>query len=237
MNLNREIWLNENRDEFESFLESFRRRDKEEWSRKILNSKLDVLAIPTKTIHDIAQEISKGNYQSFLELRIFSSYESIAIYGMILSNIRDFQLMNYYLNIYLDVMENWAHCDLLSLPITSDNKNEFISLSNKYLTDSRTFVRRLSLMILFQMIKDESILSIVFKHLQKLKEEDEYYVIMMAGWLLSECIILYRDQTLDFINRNSGLNKKIVNKGIQKCRESRRLTQIEKDQLLSIKRK
>ena len=145
--------------------------------------------------------------------------------------------MVHYLSIYTDVMENWAHCDLLSFKIQALNQKKFLVLSEIYLSDQRLFVRRLGLMILFQMVKDESVLPIIFDRLKKLEHETEYYVIMMAGWLLSECIIQYRDLTLDFLNREKKLNDKIVNKGIQKCRESRRLTEIEKEQLLAYKRK
>jgi 3-methyladenine DNA glycosylase AlkD len=182
-------------------------------------------------------EIYTGNYQSFLNLEIFNNYESIAIYGKLVSKIPDFDQMTHYLNRYTDVMENWAHCDLLSFSINKNNKDRFLQLSDEFLEDSRTFVRRLGLMILFQMVKDESVLPIIFERLQKLYQEKEYYVIMMAGWLLSECIILYREVTISFIESNRDLNKKIVNKGIQKCRESRRMDQIKKDELLQYKRK
>jgi 3-methyladenine DNA glycosylase AlkD len=237
MELNKAIWIEEDRYQFNEYLKSFSQPEKVEWSQRILNSKMDVLAIPTKTIHQIATSISKGNYLSFLDLKISDHYESVALYGMILCKIKDFELMRSYLTVYLDVMENWAHVDLLSLPITVSNQEAFIRLSYKYLKDPRPFVRRLSLMILFQMRKNPSILPIVFGHIQTLKDENEYYVIMMAGWLLSECIILYRDETLHFLNTHEDLNKKIVNKGIQKCRESRRFTLEEKDELLKYKRK
>ncbi|MDY0276707.1 MAG: DNA alkylation repair protein [Acholeplasma sp.] len=236
MELNKAIWLEEDRYQFLDFLKSFAQLEKVEWSQRILNSKMDVLAIPTKTLHQIATSISKGNYVSFLDLKIFDYYESVALYGMILCKIKDFELMRSYLTVYLDVMENWAHVDLLSLSITKTNQEDFIRLSYKYLKDPRPFVRRLSLMILFQMRKTPSILPIVFGHIQTLKDENEYYVIMMAGWLLSECIILYRDDTLHFLNSHDNLNKKIVNKGIQKCRESRRFTLQEKEDLLQYKR-
>ena len=236
MELNKEVWLEEDRYQFNEYLISFSQPEKVEWSQRILNSKMDVLAIPTKTIHHIATSISKGNYLSFLDLKIFDHYESVALYGMILCKIKDFELMKSYLTVYLDVMENWAHVDLLSLPITKTNQEDFIRLSYKYLKDPRPFVRRLSLMILFQMRKTPSILPIVFGHIQTLKDENEYYVIMMAGWFLSECIILYRDDSLHFLNSHDNLNKKIVNKGIQKCRESRRFTLQEKEDLLQYKR-
>lgn len=237
MELSKELWTLDDVPPFLSYLKQFGQPDKVEWSKRILNAHMDVLAIPTKTIHHIATSISKGNYLSFLDLKIFDCYESVALYGMILCNIKDFELMKSYLTVYLDVMENWAHVDLLSLPITKTNQEDFIRLSYKYLKDPRPFVRRLSLMILFQMRKNPSILPIVFGHIQTLKDENEYYVIMMAGWLLSECIILYRDETLHFLNTHEDLNKKIVNKGIQKCRESRRFTLEEKDELLKYKRK
>jgi len=235
MELIKDQWTNEDIPAYLGHLETYRRIEKEAWTRNILNTKLDLLAMPTKVIHDIVKKISKGNYLSYLDLKLFTSYEAIAIYGILVTRIKDFDVMLKYLNIYLDVMENWAHVDILSLPITQDNKDRFIELSNQYVLDQRTFVRRLSLMILFQMVKDESILPVIYSHIRKLKDEQEYYVIMMAGWLLSECVIQHKDQTLKFL-LDPGLNKKIVNKAIQKCRESRRFTQDEKDHLLTFKR-
>lgn len=237
MELNKMEWMMSDRLLFLDYLKTFQQKDKETWSRNILQTKLDLLCIPTKILTSIADEISKGKYRAFLDLKIFDTYESIAIYGKIISKMKDFNEMVHYLTIYLDVMENWAHCDLLSFQINRLNKEKFLTLSELYLTDSRTFVRRLSLMILFQMVKDQSVLPIIFDSIKKLECEHEYYVIMMAGWLLSECIIQYREQTLEFLSREGKLNPRIVNKGIQKCRESRRMTETEKDQLLSYKRK
>ena len=230
-------WEDSDKPLFLSFLKTFQQIEKEVWSRKILNTKLELLSIPTKTIYYIVNEIFKGDFLSFLDLEIFDNYESIAIYGKLLCKIEVFEEMMFYLNKYLLVMENWAHVDLLSFDINDKNKEQFLSLSKEYLKDSKTFVRRLGLMILFQIIKDESVLPIIYQSLKELEQENEYYVIMMAGWLLSECIIKYREQTLRYIDDNPHINKKIVNKGIQKCRESRRLTQIEKDELLPYKRR
>jgi hypothetical protein len=237
MELNKIQWTQEDVQDFLTFLKSLQIIEKEAWARRILNTKLELLCIPTKTIDWIANEIFKGNDQSFLDLKIFSNYESIAIYGKLISRIENFDLMAHYLSIYTDVMENWAHCDLLSFKIKALNQKKFLALSEIYLSDQRLFVRRLGLMILFQMVKDESVLPIIFDRLKKLERETEYYVVMMAGWILSECIIQYRNLTLDFLNREMKMNDKIVNKGIQKCRESRRLTEIEKEQLLAYKRK
>ena len=236
MKLSLPIWTKEDIEPFLTYLRSFQRKEKEAWARKILNTKLDLLVIPTKTMHQITDDIYQGNFKSFLDLQIFDCYESIAIYGLLMTRIKPFHDMKPYVNIYTHVMENWAHCDLLSFHITDQDQKEYLLLSKELLNDEKHFARRLSLFILFQCIKDPSVLPIVFQSLEMLIDEKEYYVIMMAGWLLSECIIKYKHESLAFITTSMKLNKKILNKGIQKCRESRRLTQIEKDELLQYKK-
>ncbi|MDZ4196562.1 MAG: hypothetical protein U1C51_04850, partial [Candidatus Izemoplasmatales bacterium] len=113
---------------------------------------------------------------------------------------------------------------------------DYLRLSLEFSIDQRHFVRSLSLMILFQMGKDKAVLPVIYERLLELKEEQEYYVIMMAGWLLCECIIQHKAETLSFLISHKELNKKIVNKAIQKCRESRRFTQEEKEELLMLKK-
>lgn len=235
MILIKEYWTKDDVEPFVAYLNTFAQKDKEAWARKILNTKLPLLVIPTKTMYDIVDQLYLGNYQSYLALELFDCYETIAIYGKLMTKIASFDQMLPYLRRYLDVMENWAHCDLLSFPIDSKNQSKYVRIAKDYANDSRTFVRRLSLMIFFQMVKDKTMLPTIFEQLLSLTNEQEYYVIMMAGWLLSECIIQHKDETHSFLNTHPELNKKVRNKGIQKCRESRRLSMEEKDALLSYK--
>ncbi len=237
MELNRLQWTEADKPRFLSYLETFRQSSKEAWARSILNTTLDVLCVPSKTIDAIIKDIRKGDFLSFLDLMIFDHYEAIVIYGKIMSGITDFDVMTKYLNRYLDTMENWAHVDVLSFQIRKDNQAQFIHLVDHYLLDQRLFVRRLALMILFQMVKDDHVLDTIFDRIKRLKDEKAYYVIMMAGWLLCECLILYPNRTRVFLGSTKDLNARIVNKAIQKCRESRRLSAEEKEQLLVYKRK
>ncbi|MDD3171416.1 MAG: DNA alkylation repair protein [Bacilli bacterium] len=235
MLLAKELWTKEDVPQYLEYLKQFQNPEKEEWSRKILNTKQKLLCMKTQDLYNIAKEISKGNYMSYLDLKIFDYYETVAIYGKLIVKIKDFFTMKRYLDIYSSIMENWAHCDLLDFTITKDNKKQFLALSEDYIKSDLLFVRRLSLSILLNMIRDESILDDVFKRLKALENEEEYYVIMMGGWLLSECLIRYKEATLEYLVRED-INKKIVNKAIQKCRESRRLTTAQKDELLIYKR-
>ena len=234
MILNKNEWEKEDRSLFLEYLKTFGREEKKEWAKNILQTESPVLAMLTKDIVNVVNEIMKGNYLSYLDLEITDYYETIAIYGSIISKLNSLDTFLIYLNKYLNFMNCWAHCDLLHFPLIYEKKEIYLNLSRKFRKDDRVMVRRLSLFILFQFVKEKEFLNNILDSIIDFKDENEYYVIMMAGWLLSECIILYKDETLAFITSNS-LNKKIINKAIQKCRESNRLSKEEKDFLLSYK--
>ncbi|MCU0104401.1 DNA alkylation repair protein [Acholeplasma vituli] len=235
MELTKSLWTESDRIPFLDYLKSLKNNEKEDWARKMLNTRLPLLVLPTPRVNEMVKAIQKGDYFSFLELNIDDYYETIAIQGKLISMISDFEIQSKYLSTYIYKMENWAHVDIMSFTNIEMYKQKFIHLSDEYILSDKPFIRRLSLMILFQLVKDPKILPTFFKRLNQLKDETEYYVIMMAGWLLSECIIKYKDETLAWLKQND-LNEKVQNKGIQKCRESRRLSQIEKDELLAYKK-
>lgn len=234
MILNKNTWVKEDKDEFLNYLKTLGNPEKTDWSKNILQTASSVLAIPTKEMVRVANEIMKGNFHSFLDLQITDYYETIALYGILISRMKDYDDFIHYLQFYLDYMNCWAHCDLLKFPFLYEHSQDYLALSKQYRSDERVMVRRLSLNILFQYVKDKNYLPLILESLLDFEHEDEYYVIMMGGWLLSECIILYRDETLAFLD-NHTINKKIQNKAIQKCRESNRLSREEKDFLLKYK--
>lgn len=236
MELVRDQWNHELEVQFLSYLETLSNRSKQAWATRMLNTKLDVLVVSTKVLNKIAQDIRTGNYESFLELKVFSNYESTAIYGLIISKVDDFNQLKSYLSVYIHQMDNWAHCDLMAFSSIEDNKDQFIELSNEYLKSDKVFIRRLGLFILYQLMVRELISpSEALNSITSLKDENEHYVIMMAAWLLCESMIRHKEETLAFITAHD-INKKIMNKGIQKCRESRRINQKEKDELKDYKK-
>ena len=89
--------------------------------------------------------------------------------------------------------------------------------------------------ILFYFIVDDNYINKIFDLLNCFGNEDHYYVNMMNSWLLSECFIRQREKALAYL-KNNKLNKFTLNKGIQKCRESRRVSIEDKDMLLKYKR-
>lgn len=104
----------------------------------------------------------------------------------------------------------------------------------EYIKNEKPFVRRIGMSILFNFINNSDYIDKIFKLLDKFYYEEDYYVNMMNAWLLCECFIKQRDKTLRYI-KNNNLNKFTINKAIQKCRESYRVSKEDKEMLLEYK--
>lgn len=234
MNLINDKWTRQDIEEFNNYLYSIRNEDKMVWSRNILQTNMNVLALKTKDVKDISKEISKGNYISFLDYMPWNYFENTSINGFLITNIKDFDIMKKYLDIYSNKADNWASCDLLSFDI-KDNEDNYMKLLKEYIKSDKTFVRRIGIVILFKYVKDKTYLKDIFKILNSFYDETEYYVNMINAWLVCECFIKHRDETIEFLNKNK-LNKFTINKAIQKCRDSFRVSKEDKEMLLKYKK-
>lgn len=230
-------WTKEDFKIFRSYLYDIRSSDeKRVWRNGIVKSNLDVLSIYQKDIKKITNEILKNEYfENYLKDTNFIYYEETLIYGNIISHFKDFKRFEHYLDKLSVVTENWATCDNLNFKnVYKSDKDILFNLSLKYINDDLLFKRRIGLLMLFEFINDEKYEKEIFKILDSLLLEDEYYVNMAASWLLCELFIKSRDNALRYYKSNK-TNKFIVNKSISKCRDSFRVSKKDKELLLSFK--
>lgn len=234
MELIKEEWTKKDGLEFTQYLKTFSRPDKIEWTKKIINTDMPVLAILSPNINKIIKQLLKGNYLSFLDLQLDDYYENMAINSGLISNIKDFNTQKQYLLIYSKKIDNWASCDSLKFDVKG-REEEYFELSKFYLKSDLPFERRIGLWILFKFIDNDSYLSKIYETMDKLEDEKEYYVNMINAWLLCELFTRRRKETLEYL-KNHKLNKFTINKGISKCRDSYRITKEDKDFLLNYKK-
>lgn len=236
MELTREHWSNVDGKEFEKYLVSLSNtKEKCEWEQRIINTKMPCLSIPSPTVKKITSEIAKGNFIEFIDLWLWNYWTETSIIGGLIVKIKDFDTFIKYLDIYGAKADNWATIDLLKFPIKDSNKDGFFELSKKYVKYHLPFVRRLGITILFKLVDDEKYIDEIFKILNSFSLETEYYVNMVNAWLVAECFTKQRDKTLKFLNSHN-LNKFTINKAISKCRDSFRISQSDKEMLLSFRK-
>jgi len=236
MDLIKEHWKKEDIEKFQNYILSFSKgEEKGLWEQRIINTKLPCIAVPSPIIKKITNEISKGNFLEFLDLWIWENFSNTSINGGLICKIKDFDLMMKYLTKYSNKIDNWASCDLLKFNINEKNKVQFFDLSQNLIKSEKPFVRRLGVIILFKFIDDENYIEKIFNTLNSFENEKEYYVNMASAWLFAECFTKQRDKTINFLSSHK-LNKFTINKGIQKCRDSFRVSKEDKEMLLKYKK-
>lgn len=235
MNLIKDNWTKEDIKDFIKYLESLQNKEKILWTKNIFQTNMNCLAIKTNIIRTISKEISQGNYLSFLDHMDFTYYEVALTSCFLISKIKDFDSMKYYLDKYISKVDNWALCDSLSLNIKG-KEDLFLNLTHEYLKSDKPFIRREGLHILFKFIPYDKYIDDIFRVTDSLKLETDYYVNMMNAWLLCELFIKRRSETLKYL-KNNNLNNFTINKMISKCCDSYRVSKSDKELLLQYKKK
>lgn len=223
MNLNKDKWLKEDIENFEKYL--LKLEDKESISRsyKITKTKMNLLGIKSNILKNIAKEIFKGNYTSFLDYNLNNYYDELIINAYIINKIKDYDLKIKYLNEYIKNDLCWATCDVLKF----NNDKRYLELSKEYLKNKNNFIVRIGIIILFSFIKSdlEEVLNII-----KTIKSTDYYVNMAYAWLFCDIYIIDNNKAIEYIENNE-INNFVINKFISKCNDSYRLTKEEKEKI------
>ena len=230
MNLDREKWTKKDITEFNKYLESLKQEEKIEFTKRIVNTKMEVLGIPVPALRNVAKEIQKGNVLTFLDQEDNKFYENTMINACLVNTIKDFDTHKEYLEkLYLD---NWSTVDILKFNI-KDKERDYLKLAKQYLKSKEPFIRRVGVRILFSYTKQDDVEKI-FKIIDTLYKEQEYYVNMAVAWLVCELMIHNREKTLAYLEHHH-LNDFTINKASSKCRDSFRVSKEDKKLLLKYK--
>lgn len=230
----KQVWKDTDKLGFDNYLLSLKNEDKVAWTTKIINTKKPLLAIKTEVLKNIAKEIAKGNFLSFLDLNLNSYYENDVINGNLICKIKDFHKQVEYLDKYVLGIDNWASCDLLSFKIKG-REEEYFTLAKKYLKSEKPFVRRVGFKIFFEFLNNGYYVDKILEILNEFYLEEEYYVNMIISWLVCELFIKQKEKTIKFLKTNK-LNPFQINKAISKCRDSFRVSKTDKEWLLNFRK-
>lgn len=221
MDLIKENWTEKDGRLFVDYLKTLSNPDKVPFARKVINSSKEMLGIMTPTLRRIAKEIVKGNYMSFLDLRLNDYYENGIINGILISKIKDVNELLPRLTEYGEEADCWAEIDLIKLPIKKNNAQTILDYAVSCTKDSLPFVRRLGVILLFGFIKEEYF-DIIMDTVISLKTDEEYYVNMAVAWLMCELVIKLPSMAVQVVNSDN-LNKFTLHKTVSKCYDSFRV--------------
>ena len=225
---------------FRVFLQSQKKVRSEEEANKhraIVNTKKEVLGIPMQPIREIAKQISKDCPLEFLKYAENDIYEELLIKGLVIASLNDKDRLFLELEKYIRQIDSWAFCDSVVSTMKWLKKTQFNEKYFEYFYnlcfESEEFVARFGIVTLMvYYIDDEHIDKVLY--MCKSVHNEKFYVQMAISWLVSVSFVKYREKTYKLLE-SKVLDKFTQNKSISKCRDSFRVSSLDKENLIQFR--
>ena len=219
-------------------LEKLKNDKLKDFSSKLCFTKYEMLGVSIVKLREIAKKFSEDEKKTYLNIDLKDkTFEEIMLYGLILGYSKlSFDEFLIYFYKFLPFIDNWSVCDsvVLSFKILKDNKELFLSHLDKLFLSKDEFTLRVAFVILLGFYLTDEYIDYVLEKCEQVLS-GFYYVNMAKAWLLSVSFIKYKEKTFDFL-KITKIDNFTVNKTISKIRDSLRVSSIDKERVLSLKR-
>ena len=177
--------------------------------------------------------INDKDSASFLEELPHKYYDEYMLHGVLISLIKDYDKVIYYLDKFLPYVDNWAVCDICSPKCFKKHKIELLKEIEKWIKSKHTFTIRFGIEMLMSWYLDDDFKK-EYLEMVSIIRSNEYYVNMMIAWFFATALTKQWGSTIKYIEENK-LSPWVHNKTIQKAIESYRITNEQKDYLRKLK--
>lgn len=204
---------------------------------KISPEARNVTGVRVPYIRKLAKEIIKDDVKEFIENYKIETHEEFLLKGIVIfSSKLKLEEKLIYLEKYVPEIYDWSGCDIvISTLKCKDYELKIIyDFIMRYRYSENEYETRFMIVMLFNFLQEEYLDNI--RTILETEKFDKYYTQMAAAWLISVMFVKYRDYTLSYL-LNSSLDNFTYNKALQKIRESKRVSQEDKELIKQMKRK
>jgi len=192
------------------------------------------IGVRVPLVRKLAKELSKDvEAKEFIQKLPHQYYDEDMLHGLLLSEIKNYDECIKAVDEFLPYVNNWAVCDIISPKVFKKNKERLIKKIVKWTKSKETYTIRFGIEMLMSHFLDEDFKP-EYLDIPAAVRSDEYYVKMMQAWFFATALAKQWDSTVPYLQNNS-LDDWTHNKTIQKARESYRITEEQKNYLLSLK--
>ena len=186
-------------------------------------------------LRKIADNLYKGDFESYLKECKFEYFEDTIIYGFIISKF-DADRFFSFLPTYLEKVDSWSLIDSFvpSIKCLKKYPERFLEYVKANEKSADGFHLRFLTVTLMPLLSKHT-LNYVFEYCSR-NDGKGYYNDMAIAWLVSICFVKFRCQTLDFI-KNCKLSDFTLKKSVSKINDSFRVSREDKILLQNIIRK
>ena len=193
-----------------------------------------IIGVRTPDLRKFAKEIFKEkDYKNFLDHLPHKYYEENNLHGFIIENIKDYNLVIYYLEKFFPYIDNWSTCDLISPKIFKKYLPELIFKIKEWISSGKVYSVRFGIEMLMTYYLGDNFLPEYLNLVADIKS-DEYYINMMIAWYFATALAKQYDFAVKYVE-NKKLDTWVHNKSIQKAVESKRISPDKKKYLKTLK--
>ena len=197
-------------------------------------SKENVIGIRVPVLRKFAKNFAKDpQLQDFLQELPHQYYEENNLHGLLIEQIKDYELCIEELERFLPHIDNWATCDLLAVRTVKNHLNSYIKKIDRWLESEHIYTIRFGINMLMRYYLEEEFKLEYPRKVAAIRSE-EYYVNMARAWYFATALAKKYDQVLPFLEEQK-MDVWTHNMTIQKAIESYRITPEQKEYLRTLK--
>lgn len=171
--------------------------------------------------------------KQFLEILPHQYYEENNLHGLLIEQMKDYELCIEELERFLPHIDNWATCDLLAVRTVKNHLNSYIKKIDRWLESEYIYTIRFGINMLMRYYLEEEF-KLEYPGKVAAIRSEEYYVNMARAWYFATALAKKYDQVLPFLEEQK-MDVWTHNKTIQKAIESYRITPEQKEYLRTLK--
>jgi len=193
------------------------------------------IGVRVPLVRKLAKEIVKDtDTAAFMSKLPHKYYDEDMLHGLLVSEIKDYDVCIKAVDRFLPYVNNWAVCDIMSPKIFAKNKEKLICKIKEWTKSDKTYTIRFGVEMLMSHFLDKDFKAEYLETPAKIRSE-EYYVKMMQAWFFATALAKQWDDTVPYLQKQR-LDVWTHNKTIQKAKESNRITKEQKEYLNTLKR-
>lgn len=193
----------------------------------------EIIGVRVPAIRKFLKENSNNNFCKFLKKLPHKYLEENLLHGILISNMKNYKDAVDNLNNFLPYVNNWAVCDLITPFVFKKNTDILLLEIVKWINSQYSYTVRFAIKMLMNFYFGDNF-NFNYADMVAGVKTDEYYVKMMIAWYFATALSKNYSGTISYIE-NKKLDHWVHNKTIQKAIESRRINEIQKNYLKTLK--
>ena len=196
-----------------------------------------MMGVRVPKLREIAKRTAREDYWGYVTEYDRTVYEELMIRGMMIGygklTVEEEQKE---LKEFVPLLNNWSICDscCATYHFMKKDQQEWFSYLKEWLKSGQEYEIRFAVVCLLDYFVEETYLPSLLTLFSEITS-DAYYVKMAVSWALSVCYVKFPEETEKLLE-SGRLDAFTQNHTIQKIRESRRVSQANKERLKKRKR-